>query len=65
MTLLDFMNTETMNIVMKRKHKNNNKSISYIWNSFPVEIGQFNSEIYHKIFYEWSGIFYKVRRSPL
>ena len=65
MTLLDFMNTETMNIVMKRMYKNNNKSISYIWNSFPVEIGQFNSEIYHKIFYEWSGIFYKVRRSPL
>ena len=31
----------------------------------PVPIGHFNSEIYHKIFYEWNKILYKVRRSPL
>tara|TARA_B100002019_G_C21272849_1_gene603405 strand:+ start:1524 stop:2426 length:903 start_codon:yes stop_codon:yes gene_type:complete len=65
MALLDFMNTESMNIVMKRMYKNNNRSISYMLNGYPVEIGHFNSEIYHKIFYEWNKIFYKVRRSPL
>ena len=64
LTLLDFMNTQSMNLILKRMYKNNNKSISYIWNSFPVEIGQFNSEIYHKIFYEWNKILYKIRRSP-
>ena len=65
LTLLDFMNTESMNLIMKRMYKNNNRSMSYLRHGFPVEIGQFNSEIYHKIFYEWNKILYKVRRSPL
>ena len=65
LTLLDFMNTESMNALLKGMYKNNNKSICYIRNECPIEIGQFNSEIYHKIFYEWNKIFYKIRRSPL
>lgn len=65
LTLLDFMNTESMNVLLKSMYKNNNKSICYIRNERPIEIGQFNSEIYHKIFYEWNKIFYKIRRSPL
>ena len=67
MTVLDFLNTKSLNLTAKRMYKgeDNERSICYLLNEYPVEIGQFNSEIYHKIFYEWNGIFYKVRRSPL
>jgi len=67
MTVLDFLNTKSLNLTAKRMYKgeDNERSICYLLNECPVEIGQFNSEIYHKIFYEWNGIFYKVRRSPL
>lgn len=65
LTLLDFMNTESMNVIMKGMYKNNNRSMSYIRGGQPIMIGNFNSEIYHRIFYEWNKILYKVRRSPL
>jgi len=65
LTLLDFMNTQSMNVIMKGMYKNNNRSISYIQEGQPVGIGNFNSEVYHRVFYEWNKILYKVRRSPL
>ena len=66
LTLLDFMNTETMYMAIKKMFKNNNKSISYIaLRHEPACLGYFNSEIYHRIFYEWNKILYKVRRSQL
>ena len=63
--IIGLLNTESMNVIMKGMYKNNNRSISYIRDGQPITIGNFNSEIYHKIFYEWNKILYKVRRSPL
>ena len=65
LTVLDFMNSQSLNLILKKMYKVKDRSLCYIWCGNPVPIGHFNSEIYHKIFYEWNKILYKIRRSPL
>lgn len=65
LTVLDFMNTKSLNLILKKMYKVKDRSLCYIHNTIPVRLGHFNSEIYHKIFYEWNKILYKIKRSPL
>ena len=32
---------------------------------FPIEKGMFNSESYHRLYFEYTGIVYKIRRCPV
>ena len=32
---------------------------------FPIEKGKFNSECYHRLYFEYTGIVYKIRRCPV
>ena len=42
-----------------------NSNLSFIQNSSPVLKEMFNSECYHRLYFEYTGIVYKIRRSPV
>jgi hypothetical protein len=63
LNIVEYVDSEELkNLLSKMYSKTGN--LSFIENGFPLEKGLFNSECYHRLYFESTGIVYKIRRSP-
>ena len=58
LNILEFIDSEELNILLERIFKNKNLNIT------PFEPSCLNTEYYYKLFFESSGLSHKIRRSP-
>jgi len=81
LNICEYVNSKELNILLTKMYdQNNNLSFISPWRCFfsgdsldslntkdlyPIEKGMFNSECYHRLYFEYTGIVYKIRRCPV
>jgi len=64
LNICEYINSEELNILLTKMYSKNN-NLSFILNLDPIKKGMFNSESYHRLYFEYTGIVYKIRRCPV
>jgi hypothetical protein len=64
LNICEYVNSEELNTILTKMYEQNN-NLSFIQNLSPIEKGMFNSECYHRLYFEYTGIVYKIRRCPV
>jgi hypothetical protein len=64
LNICEYVNSEELNTLLTKMYEQNN-NLSFIQNLSPIEKGMFNSECYHRLYFEYTGIVYKIRRCPV
>jgi hypothetical protein len=62
LNIAEYIDSEELKNLLFRMYKHN---LSFIQNGLPLGSGLFNSECYHRLYFESTGIAYKIRRSPV
>ena len=64
LNICEYVNSEELNILLTKMYEQNS-NLSFIQNLSPMQKGMFNSESYHRLYFEYTGIVYKIRRCPV
>jgi hypothetical protein len=63
LNIAEYIDSEELNILLSKMYDKTN--LSFIQNGSVLQDGYFNSECYHRLYFEHTGIVYKIRRSPV
>jgi hypothetical protein len=64
LNICEYVNSKELSVLLNKMYEQNS-NLSYIQNLSPIENGMFNSESYHRLYFEYTGIVYKIRRCPV
>lgn len=64
LNICEYVNSEELFRILNKMYEQNNR-LSFIQNGHPIVKGMFNSESYHRLYFEYTGIIYKIRRCPV
>ena len=64
LNICEYVNSKELSVLLNKMYEQNN-NLSFIENLRPIEKGMFNSECYHRLYFEYTGIVYKIRRCPV
>jgi hypothetical protein len=64
LNICEYINSEELSVVLNKMYEQNS-NLSFIQNSKPMMKRMFNSECYHRLYFEHTGIVYKIRRCPV
>ena len=64
LNICEYVNSEELSVLLNKMYEQNS-NLSFIQNLSPIEKGMFNSESYHRLYFEYTGIVYKIRRCPV
>jgi hypothetical protein len=63
LNIAEYINSKELNDILLKMYEK--KNLSFIQNGTTLAKGWFNSECYHRLYFEFTGIVYKIRRSPV
>lgn len=64
MNIVEYVNSKDLKNILEKIYNNGKINMSFLQNGNPIAKGYFNSESYHRLYFESTGIVYKIRRSP-
>jgi hypothetical protein len=64
LNICEYFNSKELSVLLNKMYDQNG-NLSYIRNYKPISSGSFNSECYHRLYFEHTGIIYKIRRCPV
>jgi hypothetical protein len=64
LNICEYVNSKELSVLLHKMYEQNS-NLSFIQNSNLVLKKMFNSECYHRLYFEYTGIVYKIRRCPV
>jgi hypothetical protein len=64
LNIAEYIDSEDLSDLLSKMYKKS-KNLSFIKDNNTIQFGGFNSECYHRLYFEYTGIVYKIKRSPV
>jgi len=65
LNIAEYVDSEELKNLLNKMYDKSIPNLSFIQNLNPLDSGLFNSECYHRLYFEFTGIVYQIRRSPV